>query len=118
VTASGWGRGHCATVPRHGGPGVATPSSTCGAMPSRAPPPPEHPDERTQERTQGSTPMTIYYRDIDSPVGTLTIATGDAGLHAIEFPADRWFLPRDGWQRGDHPLLDRARAQLDDYFAG
>ncbi|WP_374013720.1 methylated-DNA--[protein]-cysteine S-methyltransferase [Pseudoxanthomonas koreensis] len=62
--------------------------------------------------------MTIYYRDIDSPVGTLTIATGDAGLHAIEFPADRWFLPRDGWQRGDHPLLDRARAQLDDYFAG
>lgn len=62
--------------------------------------------------------MTIRYRLLDSPVGTLTVATGDAGLHAIEFPADRYFLPREGWEQGDHPLLEQARVQLGEYFAG
>ncbi|KAF1687682.1 cysteine methyltransferase [Pseudoxanthomonas broegbernensis] len=62
--------------------------------------------------------MKIHYRYIDSPVGMLTLATADAGLHAIEFPQDSYFLPRDGWQEGDHPLLRRAQAQLDEYFAG
>lgn len=62
--------------------------------------------------------MSIRYREIDSPVGTLTLAAGDAGLHAIEFPQDSSPLPRDDWQEGDHPLLDRAQAQLDEYFAG
>ena len=61
---------------------------------------------------------TIRFRHFDSPVGTLTIAASDAGLHAIEFPGDSYLLPRRDWREGDHPLLRRAQAQLDAYFAG
>jgi methylated-DNA-[protein]-cysteine S-methyltransferase len=62
---------------------------------------------------------TIFFRRIDSPVGTLTLAASDAGLHAIEFPGNRHPVRRDrDWREGDHPLLQRAQAQLDEYFAG
>ena len=61
---------------------------------------------------------TIHYRRIDSPVGTLTVAASDAGLHAIEFPSNRHPQRREGWREGDHPLLQRAQAQLGEYFAG
>jgi len=61
---------------------------------------------------------TIHYRQIASPVGTLTIAATDAGLHAIEFPSNRHPQRRQGWREGDHPLLRQAQAQLDEYFAG
>ena len=60
----------------------------------------------------------IHFRRIDSPVGTLTVAAGDAGLHAIEFPSNRHPQRRDGWHDADHPLLDLAREQLAQYFAG
>lgn len=62
--------------------------------------------------------MTIHFRHIDSPLGPLTVSTTDHGLLALEFPQDAWFLPRAGWREGDHPLLRRAQAQLDEYFAG
>jgi methylated-DNA-[protein]-cysteine S-methyltransferase len=61
---------------------------------------------------------TIHYRRVDSPVGVLTIAATDAGLHAIEFPSNRQPQTREGWREGDHPLLDLAQAQLEEYFAG
>ena len=62
--------------------------------------------------------MTVY-TSIDSPVGPLLLAAGDDGLRAIEFHASRHPVPRRGdWQVGDHPLLRRARAQLEEYFAG
>jgi methylated-DNA-[protein]-cysteine S-methyltransferase len=61
---------------------------------------------------------TIHYRCVDSPVGVLTIAATDAGLHAIEFPSNRHPQKREGWREGDHPLLDLAQAQLEEYFAG
>ena len=61
---------------------------------------------------------TIHFRHIDSPVGRLTLAASDAGLHAIEFPGDSYLLPRRDWREGDHPLLARAQAQLDEYFTG
>jgi len=65
------------------------------------------------------TMTTIRYRRIDSPVGPLTVAASDAGLHAIEFPSNRHPVRRDrDWQEGDHPLLRRAESQLDEYFAG
>ena len=60
----------------------------------------------------------IHYRRIDSPVGILTIAATDAGVHAIEFPSNRHPQRREGWREGDHPLLDQLQAQLDGYFAG
>lgn len=62
-------------------------------------------------------PTMILYRELDSPVGPLTVAATDAGLHAIEFPRNRHPADREGWIPGDHRLLDLAARQLDDYFA-
>ncbi|QLQ29856.1 MAG: methylated-DNA--[protein]-cysteine S-methyltransferase [Pseudoxanthomonas sp.] len=59
----------------------------------------------------------ILFRQLDSPVGTLTVAATDAGLHAIEFPRNRHPADREGWMPGNHRLLDLAARQLDDYFA-
>jgi len=59
----------------------------------------------------------ILYRHLDSPVGTLTIAATDAGLHAIEFPRNRHPADREGWTEGGHALIDLAARQLDEYFA-
>ena len=61
---------------------------------------------------------TIHYCRVDSPVGFLTIAATDAGLHAIEFPENRHPQRRDGWVERDHPMLQQARQQLAGYFAG
>ncbi|MCF7221243.1 methylated-DNA--[protein]-cysteine S-methyltransferase [Marilutibacter chinensis] len=64
-------------------------------------------------------PAPIFHRLYHSPVGPLRIATSDAGVHAIEFHAQRHPVPRDTrWQAGEHPLLDAVAAQLDGYFAG
>ena len=60
----------------------------------------------------------IHYCEVDSPVGTLTVAVTDAGLHAIEFPENRHPQRRIGWVQRDHPLLGQARRQLQEYFAG
>lgn len=62
-------------------------------------------------------PTMILYREFDSPVGTLTVAATDAGLHAIEFPRNRHPADREGWTPGDHRVLDLVARQLDDYFA-
>lgn len=59
----------------------------------------------------------ILFRHLDSPVGTLTVAATDAGLHAIEFPRNRHPADRDGWIEGDHALIDLAARQLGEYFA-
>jgi methylated-DNA-[protein]-cysteine S-methyltransferase len=59
----------------------------------------------------------ILYRHLDSPVGTLTVAATDAGLHAIEFPRNRHPADRQGWTEGGHALIDLAARQLDEYFA-
>lgn len=61
----------------------------------------------------------ITWTTFDSPVGPLMLATSDAGLHALEFGESRHPVRRDSqWQRGEHPLLHRARSQLDAYFSG
>ena len=62
--------------------------------------------------------MSIHFQQIDSPLGPLTVSASAHGLHALEFPQDSWWLPRDGWRQADHPLLQQARVQLDEYFAG
>jgi len=62
--------------------------------------------------------MTIY-ASIDSPVGPLLIAATEDGLCAIEFHAPRHVVPRGaGWREGTHALIDLARGQLGEYFAG
>lgn len=59
----------------------------------------------------------ILFRHLDSPVGTLTVAATDAGLHAIEFPRNRHPADRNGWSEGDHAVIDLAARQLREYFA-
>ncbi len=66
-----------------------------------------------------TTSPTVLFRLHDSPVGPLLLAASDAGVHAIEFDAQRHPVPRGPhWRHGDHPLLDATAAQLDGYFDG
>ncbi|CAN5360680.1 methylated-DNA--[protein]-cysteine S-methyltransferase [soil metagenome] len=63
--------------------------------------------------------MNIVHTRIDSPAGPLLLALSDAGLCAIEFQPSRHPVGRAGtWREGDHPLLRRTQAQLEEYFAG
>ncbi|QDH71731.1 methylated-DNA--[protein]-cysteine S-methyltransferase [Lysobacter alkalisoli] len=65
-----------------------------------------------------STQHLIFHRILPSPVGPLRLAASDAGVHAIEFHAQRHPVPRDArWQEGDHPLLEQVATQLDEYFS-
>jgi methylated-DNA-[protein]-cysteine S-methyltransferase len=61
----------------------------------------------------------VSYRSIASPVGPLLLAADDAGLRLIEFHAPRHPMARPAeWREGDHPLLERACVQLQEYFDG
>lgn len=64
--------------------------------------------------------MTVTWCYFDSPVGPLRLAAVDDGLRQIEFPPARPLVHTDGevWREGNHPLLDAARSQLDEYFNG
>jgi methylated-DNA-[protein]-cysteine S-methyltransferase len=56
-----------------------------------------------------------------SPVGTLTLVAGPAGLRAVLWPGDREAragLGRTALAPGDAPVLTAAIRQLDEYFAG
>lgn len=63
--------------------------------------------------------MPIVHTAVQSPVGPLLLAVSDEGLYAIEFQPSRHPVARaEAWREGDHPLLEQARAQLEEYFAG
>ena len=63
--------------------------------------------------------MTIHYTRIDSPIGPLLLAASDAGMHAIEFQDAKHRVKRgDDWEQSGHSQLERARRQLEEYFAG
>lgn len=63
--------------------------------------------------------MTTTCTTIDSPVGPLLVAAGDDGVRTIEFHQARHPVKRGAdWREGSHPLIDRVRRQLDEYFAG
>ena len=63
--------------------------------------------------------MTVHTTFVDSPVGPLFVAADEDGMRAIEFCRNRHPVKRqDDWREGDNALLRRARAQLDEYFAG
>jgi methylated-DNA-[protein]-cysteine S-methyltransferase len=60
-------------------------------------------------------------KEIDSPLGVLTLLASDLGLQALLWPAqqDRWRTERDSATRADdHPVLKSAAAQVRQYFAG
>ena len=56
----------------------------------------------------------------DSPLGPIVLAATDRGLAGLWFEGQRhWPAGLSQWPaQADHPVLVRARAQLDDYFAG
>jgi methylated-DNA-[protein]-cysteine S-methyltransferase len=57
----------------------------------------------------------------ESPVGSLTLVAGHAGLRAVIWPhgrLDRVGLAGGTLTPGDAPALDIAAEQLDEYFAG
>jgi methylated-DNA-[protein]-cysteine S-methyltransferase len=60
--------------------------------------------------------MSLFHVDHPSPVGTLSLFADEHTLVGVYFPEHAPALEaRDG---AGHPVLDRARAQLDAYFAG
>lgn len=61
----------------------------------------------------------IRYQYMDSPVEPLLLAADDTGLHLIEFHSPRHPMARlEKWVEGEDAILDMARAQLEEYFAG
>lgn len=52
----------------------------------------------------------------DSPIGPLTLHSNGAAITGLEFADPRHPLKES--PRGRDPVLDRARRELDDYFAG
>jgi len=59
------------------------------------------------------------YTHIDSPVGPLLLAADDDGLQLIEFASPRHPVkPGRDWHEGSNAVLEQARAQLGEYFAG
>ena len=63
--------------------------------------------------------MQLVHKDIDSPVSTLRLVAGTAGLVAILWAEERAGRVPLGpaIAAPDHPLLNEAAAQLDAYFA-
>jgi methylated-DNA-[protein]-cysteine S-methyltransferase len=61
---------------------------------------------------------TLYTTHIESPLGGITMAATDQGLAGVWFDSQRHWPDTTGWQtRDDHPVLQEAAAQLQDYFA-
>ena len=55
---------------------------------------------------------------IESPIGPLTLVATDTAVIGILFHGQQPDEECEVLQRGDHPVLDRAAGQLDEYFAG
>ena len=61
----------------------------------------------------------LFRRCVDSPVGSLTLVASDHGLCAVLWPGDeRIDFAVEPSSAPDHPVLDAAAHQLDEYFAG
>lgn len=62
--------------------------------------------------------MTSYIH-MESPLGRLLLVADEAGMRAIEFENAAHPVPRAGeWREQRTALLDGARRQIEDYFAG
>jgi len=62
-----------------------------------------------------STVQTSY----DSPLGRIILAATDDGLVGVWFDGQRHQPDTSAWPEApDHPVLQQAKAQLNDYFAG
>jgi methylated-DNA-[protein]-cysteine S-methyltransferase len=62
--------------------------------------------------------MNLFRMDYTSPVGALSLfARGDA-LVALHLPAGKDTPPPGAQDGAGHPVLERTRIELDEYFAG
>ena len=63
-----------------------------------------------------------YYTSMDSPVGELFLLGNDRGLCAIHWDKESSVVDIDQYEhvvrKDRHPILARARKQLQEYFAG
>jgi methylated-DNA-[protein]-cysteine S-methyltransferase len=57
------------------------------------------------------------YRTYNSPVGVLTLVATDTGLSAVWWPEDSRTTEL-GEEQPEHPVLEQAARELDEYFAG
>lgn len=63
-------------------------------------------------------PSTVHTR-FDTPLGPMVLSASDAGLSGAWFDGQRHQPAADSWpQSPQHPVLQAARQQLLDYFAG
>jgi len=62
----------------------------------------------------------MFYDVIDSPIGTLTIATDGAHITELHIEEDRYFTktPTNWTRNTEHPLLLQAKQELQEYFIG
>lgn len=58
-----------------------------------------------------------YLIRLDSPIGRLEVVADDAAVTALTIERDG-VLPRDGEPERSNPVLEHARRELDEYFAG
>lgn len=60
----------------------------------------------------------MFYRYLDSPIGSLLLAGNETGLKIIGFPEGKGkIIPPPDWLRGDGYFAD-AESQLSEYFDG
>jgi methylated-DNA-[protein]-cysteine S-methyltransferase len=59
--------------------------------------------------------MALHLARLDSPIGPLTLVGGDAGLRRVLWPGEP---PPPDAEGAPHAVLDVARRELDDWFAG
>ncbi|RJG04784.1 methylated-DNA--[protein]-cysteine S-methyltransferase [Noviherbaspirillum cavernae] len=61
----------------------------------------------------------ISYSEYSSPLGTLLLAASEQGLCGVYFEEHKHFKGPQGWERShDHPHLQAAMVQLNEYFEG
>jgi methylated-DNA-[protein]-cysteine S-methyltransferase len=61
----------------------------------------------------------MKYLNYNSPVGQLLLAASEHGLSGVYFENHKHFKGSAGWQEDESdPILNQARQQLQEYFAG
>jgi methylated-DNA-[protein]-cysteine S-methyltransferase len=76
---------------------------------------------RTTEQAGAAAPTALYTTTMPSPVGPLTLVAHDDALIAVLWPEEldgRVRFEQDPVETAQHPVLDLAVTQLDEYFEG
>ena len=59
-----------------------------------------------------------FYKQIESPIGTLTLVASDKALMALYVGDEKSPLKDSATKNDQHPLLLKTQKQLDEYFKG